>query len=404
MAEFLMPSLGADMERGTVVRWFVRPGDRVKRGDIVAEVETQKGVIDVEIFRDGEIAELLVGEGDEADVGAPLAIVNGVRAEAPPLEDSAAAIADPAARKVESAEEISESGKDPKRSRTEPPPSEPRKLRVSPAARSLASELGVDLEKVTGTGPGGAVGLEDVRRASSEIGAESMPVAMDRRADQLTAMREVIAKSMSRSKREIPHYYLGIDIDMKPVWDWLAEENRKRSVAERLLYAPLLIKAVARAVRHVPEMNGFWVDGEFRPSDSVHVGVAISLRGGGLVAPAIHDADLKSLDELMEASRDLVMRARTGKLRGSELSDPTITVTSLGEQGVDTVYGVIYPPQVAIVGFGSVVERPWNVNGAIGIRPVIRATLSGDHRASVGHTGGVFLGHVNKLLMKPGEL
>ena len=392
MSEFLMPSLGADMERGTVVRWFIKPGDSVKRGDIVAEVETQKGVIDVEIFQDGEVSELVVSEGEEAEVGAPLAVLNGADADAKEPEPPEIPDVKPETTEItQPPDEI-------------PPPEEPasRKLRVSPAARKLASELGVNLEHVAGTGPGGAVGIEDVRRAADA--AEPATEEPDRRADQAAAMREAIAASMSRSKREIPHYYLSIDINMKPVMDWLSEENRNRSVTERLLYAPLLIKAVAKAVRDVPEMNGFWINGQFQPSPAAHVGVAISLRGGGLVAPAIHDADQKSLDELMEASRDLVMRARTGKLRGSELSDPTITVTSLGEQEVDTVFGVIYPPQVAIVGFGGIVERPWNCDGAIGIRPIIRATLSADHRASVGHTGGKFLRRVHDYLMKPGEL
>lgn len=398
MAEFLMPSLGADMERGTVVRWFIKPGDRVKRGDIVAEVETQKGVIDVEIFQDGEVTELLIGEGDEAEVGAPLAVLNGAREEP---------VSGEVARTIEAEPEAE---RKPEATETPPPAREPAevaetgRIRVSPAARKLASELGVDLDGLTGTGPGGAIGIDDVRRSASPLADVELSPEADRRAEQSAAMREAIAASMSRSKREIPHYYLGMDIDMKPVMDWLEEENRKRSITQRLLYAPLLVKAVALAVHDVPEMNGFWLRDAFQPSGEVHVGLAISLRGGGLVAPAIHNADKKSLDELMEASRDLVTRARTGKLRGSELSDPTITVTSLGEQGVDTVYGVIHPPQVAIVGFGEVVERPWNVNGAIGIRPIIRATLSGDHRVSVGHTGGNFLRRVRDLLMKPGEL
>jgi pyruvate dehydrogenase E2 component (dihydrolipoamide acetyltransferase) len=394
MAEFLMPSLGADMERGTIVRWFIKPGDHVKRGDIIAEVETQKGVIDVEIFQDAEVSELLVGEGDEADVGAPLAVLNGAQKER--SEPEAEVVSEPL-----------EPRETPQEPQSVPEPTGPRKLRVSPAARKLAQQLGVELEHITGTGPGGAISSDDVRRATETSEAQAEINVAERReepASAMAAMKEAIAASMSRSKREIPHYYLATDIDMKPAMDWLAEENRRRSVTERLLYAPLLIKAVARAVHDVPEMNGFWVEGEFRPREDVHVGVAISLRGGGLVAPAIHNADHKLLDELMEASRDLVMRARTGKLRGSELSDPTITVTSMGEQGVDTVYGVIYPPQVAIVGFGEIVDRPWNIDGAIGVRPIIRATLSADHRVSVGHTGGIFLRRIRELLMKPGEL
>lgn len=217
-------------------------------------------------------------------------------------------------------------------------------------------------------------------------------------------MRDAIAKAMARSKREIPHYYLGLEIDFSRAQEWLTAENLKRPVAERIAYATLLLKATALAAREVPEMNGFWVDGAFRPSEAVHVGVAISLRQGGLIAPAIHHTDLLTLDELMRALRDLVMRARTGKLRGSEIADPTITLTNLGEQGVSVVHGIIYPPQVALVGFGAVVERPWAVEGLLGVRPIITATLAADHRASDGHRGGLFLSAVNRLLQDPEKL
>ena len=142
----------------------------------------------------------------------------------------------------------------------------------------------------------------------------------------------------------------------------------------------------------------------FRSSEAVHVGVAISLRGGGVVAPALHDADRQSLGDLMRNFRDLVQRARAGGLRSSELSDPTITVTSLGEQGVETVFGIIYPPQVAIVGFGKIVERPWSVEGRIVSRPLVTATLSADHRVTDGHRGGLFLVAVDRLLQEPGRL
>jgi pyruvate dehydrogenase E2 component (dihydrolipoamide acetyltransferase) len=217
-------------------------------------------------------------------------------------------------------------------------------------------------------------------------------------------MRAAIAAAMSRANREIPHYYLSTDIDMKRSLDWLQATNLKRSAEDRLLYAALLLKATALATRDVPEVNGFCVDGEFQLSDAVHVGVAISLRQGGLVAPAIHHVDLQSLDELMKNLSDLITRARTGKLRSSEISEPTITVTNLGEQGVATVFGVIYPPQVALVGFGKIVERPWAVNGLLGVRPVITATLSADHRVSDGHRGGRFLAAIERLLQEPEKL
>jgi pyruvate dehydrogenase E2 component (dihydrolipoamide acetyltransferase) len=217
-------------------------------------------------------------------------------------------------------------------------------------------------------------------------------------------MRRVIAAAMARSKREIPHYYLATAIDMRRSLEWLNLQNAQRPVTERLLYSVLLLRAVALAVREVPEVNGFWIDGAFKPGDGIHIGLAISLRQGGLVNPAIHNVDNKSLDQLMENTLDLVNRARTGHLRSSELSDGTITVTNLGEQGVQSVFGVIYPPQVALVGFGKIVERPAAINGMLGVRPMIDTSLSGDHRVSDGHRGGRFLLALDRLLQQPEKL
>ena len=385
-----MPSLGADMEAGILVDWLVKPGERVKRGDVVAVVETQKGLIEVEVFESGVVERLVVPAGQEAPVGAVLALIaaEGGEARPEPVPQPPAA-----------------------------PVAAPGRLHASPVARKLAEELGIDLTRVKGSGPGGAIQKADVERAAAEAAAPappppapaappSAPAAAPRvpTPEQRAAMREAIARAMARSKREIPHYYLGAEIDLQRALSWLEAENLKRPVTERLLPAALLLKAVALAVREVPELNGFWVNEAFQPSESVHLGVAISLRTGGLVAPAIHEADLLGLDELMAALRDLVRRARGGVLRGSELSDATLTVTNLGDQGVSTVFGVIYPPQVALVGFGRIVQRPWAVDGLLGIRPIVNASLSADHRASDGHRGGLFLSAVDRLLQDPEKL
>jgi pyruvate dehydrogenase E2 component (dihydrolipoamide acetyltransferase) len=166
----------------------------------------------------------------------------------------------------------------------------------------------------------------------------------------------------------------------------------------------LLIKATALALRQVPELNGFWRDGRAEHSEAIHVGVALSLRGGGLVAPALHDADKQNLDELMRGLQDLTKRARAGSLRSSEMTDPTITITSLGERGVETVFGIIYPPQLALVGFGKLVERPWVLDGRIVAQPVASATLAGDHRATDGHRGALLLDAIDRLLQEPEKL
>ncbi|HXQ59731.1 MAG TPA: 2-oxo acid dehydrogenase subunit E2, partial [Acidimicrobiales bacterium] len=218
------------------------------------------------------------------------------------------------------------------------------------------------------------------------------------------AMRRAIGALMARSKREIPHYYLSTTIDLTAAAAWLEQANIVRPVTARLVLPVLLLKATALAVGRVPEMNGFMIDDAFHPSEPVHIGVAVSLRTGGVIAPAIHDTGGLSLDELMTALKDLVGRARAGVLRSSEMSDPTITVTNLGDLGVEAVFGVIYPPQVALVGFGRVTEQPWAHDGMLGIRPCVTATLSADHRVSDGHRGARFLTEINRLLQEPEKL
>ncbi|MGZ4681062.1 MAG: 2-oxo acid dehydrogenase subunit E2, partial [Acidimicrobiales bacterium] len=280
----------------------------------------------------------------------------------------------------------------PARLRTSRPP------RSSPYARRLATDGGVDLATVTGTGPGGAIVAADVRRhPAPSPGAGPRPSRQE-------SIRRSVAQLMARSKAEIPHYYLSTTVDLAPALAWLAEVNAERSVTERVLPAALLLKATALAAGRAPEMNGHWVDDGFAPADRVDLGVAVSLRGGGLVAPAIPQADRLTVDELMGRLRDLVTRARAGSLRSSEMSEPTMTVTNLGDQGVEAVFGVIYPPQVALVGFGRIVERPWAVDGAVGVHPVVTATLSADHRASDGHRGAAFLATIERLLADPAAL
>jgi len=365
-----MPILGADMTAGTLVAWRKQPGDRVQRGDIVAEVETEKGLIEIEIFTNGVIERLLVQPGTEVPVGTVLALVREEGGE----------VVRPAA--VEA------------RAPVAPPVAGARRVRISPAARQRAAELGVELGAVRGTGPDGAITLDDVERGGAPAAA----------VDKHARLRQTIAAAMARSKREIPHYYLSTTIDMHAAMTWLNETNRSRSVTERLLPAVLFLKAVALALREVPELNALWVGERAVRSDAVHVGAAVALRQGGLVAPALHHTDRQSLDELMRTFRDVVTRARAGTLRSSELTDPTITVTNIGEQGVDSVFGIIYPPQVAIVGFGRVVVRPWSVDGQIVSRPLVTATLSGDHRVTDGHRGARFLATVERLLQEPRAL
>jgi pyruvate dehydrogenase E2 component (dihydrolipoamide acetyltransferase) len=437
VGEFRMPSLGADMDEGTLLEWLVAPGDRVHRGDIVAVVDTEKSDIEVEVFEDGVIGELLVDPGELVPVGTPLARIeptgNGAPrapasapepeavtpAEGPPsglptTERTAGRVLSPVVRHlaeelhvdlravagsgsggvitrhdVEAAVEAPSSPS----AGTAAPPAPPvaaahDRIRSSPYARRLARERGVDL-LAPGSGPGQAVVAADVPLAPAAP-AEDRP----------GGMREAIARSMARSKREIPHYYLQTTVDLGTSLEWLRAQNDARPVVERVLPAALLLKATASAAAEHPALNGRWQGGHL-PSREVHLGVAISLRGGGLVAPGIAAADRMSLDELMAALRDLTQRARAGRVRQREWTDPTITVTNLGDLGVDAVWGVINPPQLAMVGFGAVHDAVIAVDGAPCVRSVVVASLAADHRASDGVEGAAFLARVADLLQDP---
>jgi len=402
MYEFRMPSLGADMEAGTLVEWLIKPGDEVQRGQVVAVVETQKGAVDVEIWEAGTVDKLVVETGRKVPVGELLALLRVAGEPAAATPETPETPGMPEVTRIETAPAIAATGSP--RAETAPVSvATSARLRISPSARKLAEELGVDIASVQTAEPGAVISRADIERTAQ---AKAMPPAITKAAapDWHAQMRIAIAAAMSRSKREIPHYYLATDIDMSAVSTWLTAENLKRDVAQRLLPVVPCMKAVALALREVPELNGFWVDGALRPSAAVHLGMAIAMRGGGLVAPAIHDADKKSLDQLMADLRDLITRVRSGRLRSSEMSDPTVTFTNLGEQGVEGVFGVIYPPQVAIIGLGKITERPWVKDGAVVVRPVATVTLAADHRASDGHSGGLFLAALGRLLQEPERL
>ncbi|SSC70749.1 unnamed protein product [Ciceribacter sp. T2.26MG-112.2] len=416
MAEFRMPSLGADMEAGTLVEWLVKPGATLRRGDVIAVVETQKGAIEIENFEEGIFEGPIAQIGTRVPVGTPIALIRrqdepaaavAPGAPAPPAPEGPPAEAPVPPQMAEIAAAARQRPEEPVPLSVAPPPraaeTAPERVRASPAARRYAVDHGIDLSLVEGGGPHGETQLRDLEGMESRPPTPAAP-PVEAVLQPMTGMRAAIAAAMARSKREIPHYYLAHRIDLTEAEAWLSNFNTRRDPAERLVLGALFVKAVARATRKYPEFNGHFTDGVFRPSPVVHAGVAINIRGTGLVAPAIHDADALGVPELMAAMRDLVGRVRAGRFRSSELSDPTITVSSLGDRGVETLYGVIYPPQVAIVGFGMPVTEVRALEGLIGPHKIVHVTLAGDHRVSDGHRGALFLSHIDQLLQKPEAL
>ena len=380
MIEFQMPSLGADMEDGILIEWKKKPGDVVKRGDIIAEVETQKGLIEIEVFDEGSIAELLIQEGAKVPVGTKMALIqpNAVEAEKPiELHPIMEKISEPIIE--EKTDTIS--------------------IKASPLAKKMALENHIDLSKIIGTGPDGAITKEDIDLSIKQ----SETAETEKISTPSEAIRMAVAAAMSKSNREIPHYYLEKKIDMTKALAWLQEANKQRTVANRLLPVVIFIKAMAKSLKEVPDLNAVWENGLLQKTE-INIGFVVSLRNGGIIVPAIPQSDTKSADEIMAALNDLIPRARALKLRSSELSSSTITLTNLGDAGADTLFGIIYPPQVAIVGLGTITEQPFAENGMLGIRSLANVTLAGDHRATDGLTGSRFLSSLDKNLQNPEAL
>jgi pyruvate dehydrogenase E2 component (dihydrolipoamide acetyltransferase) len=384
MIEFRMPSLGADMDAGTLVEWVKKPGDPLQRGDIIAVVETQKGAIEIEVFDDGVLDKVLTSLGEKVPVGHVIALIRG-KDEAPgPMPRAPREPAAALARPAKAAPQVA----------PPPPRAEAARPQITPAARRRAQELGINLSAVK-PGPAGVVGLEEVESAS---------IAKTRPGIDFDEMRKAIAAAMARSHREIPHYYVTSTLDVSAMMRWLEEENSRRPVSARLLYAVPLMRAAALALTSTPDLNGHYEDGRFEPADHVNMGVAVAMRGGGLVAPAILDVETLGLDQLMERLRDVIGRVRGGRLRSSELSQGTVTFSNLGEDTADSILPLIYPPQVAIIGCGQIAERPWANQGTVAIRRALTVSVAGDHRVSDGRRAAQFLTRLQQLLHNPEQL
>ncbi len=386
--DFVLPSLGADMEGATLTQWLKQPGERIRRGEPLATVETTKGLIDIESYDDGQVLQHLVQPGTHVPVGRPLARLDveagSSAAAAPPPAPAIAPGAGPPAPAAAA--------------RIAPGPAEVQatRTRMSPAARRRAHELGLPLEALERTAGGGIVHVAEVEK----LAARAPATAGDARA----AMRAAIGATMARSKREIPHYYLAHHVDFGPAREWVTRYNAAHTVKDRLLEGVLIAKAVALAAARMEGFSGTFHDGRFHPSAAVHLGTAIAIRGGGLVAPALLDAHQKDLPTLMREFSALVERVRAGHLRSGEFSAATLTLTSLGADGVDVLYPIINPPQVAIVGAGDIRDQPWAENGQLVVRAVLTLTLAADHRVTDGRSGARFLRVLADLLAHPESL
>ena len=424
ISEVVMPQMGADMTEGTVLRWLKKDGDPVERGEIIAEIETDKANIEIEAFDSGVFRKALANEGDTVAVGTVIAVIAGADddiseyargaattavqpAKAQPKAATAAAAPTPPPPPAGVAAQSAGEAPPPPPSAPAAPARTDARVRASPVARKLAQERGIDLTQVRGTGPDGRIVRRDVEAAAAAPAAApaaAKPVA-EAAGDlvPLSRMRQTIARRMAQSKREAPHYYITVDIDMTEAEQVRAEVNETWEGELHVSVNDLIVKAVAVALTRHPMFNTWFIDDAVRRHETINVCIAIAL-DDGLIAPAILDCAKKSLREIAQASRSLVERAKSGALKPEEYSGGTFTVSNLGPYDIETLIAIIQPPQTAILGVGSVRATPVVRDDQIVVAKLMKVALSGDHRVTDGAQGAQFLNEIRHLLENPAGL
>ena len=454
----VMPQLGYDMREGTIVRWLKEEGEDVTRGEIIAEIETDKAVVEFSPTTGGVLRRIVAGAGDVVPVGQLIAVIGDADealpdelvaptspvaaaaavpatpapaptpvAESPPAAPEGEVRASPIARRLAREKGVNLAnltGSGPGGRIVEADVlaaaavlSAPGGVLASPLARRLAREGGIDLSSLTGSGPGGRIVEADVLAASAApaaetpapVPAEAAPTGAEPAAApvgdqvQLSRMRQTIAKVTSDSKREAPHFYVASDIDMSKAMDLRREINDQVDPDSRVSVNDLIVKASALAIGRHPKFNSFFRDDYLQMNPSINVGIAIALESG-LIVPGIPGCEGKTLAEIAVDSRDLAARATSGTLRAEEYTGTTYSVSNLGMFGVDSFTAIIYPPHAAILAVGAVKEQPVVRSGEITIAQIMKATLSVDHRVADGAEAAQFLSEIKRLLENPVSL
>ena len=430
--EVRMPKLSDNMEEGTIIRWYKQPGEQVTEGEALAEVETDKADVEVEAGDSGILREIRVAEGQTASVGQIIAVLAAPgeapaaapprasgdgraatdEAPAPPASEPVAAarpLAPPRAqRSLRDAKASSEDG------RQHP-------VRASTVARRMAEDAGVQIGRITGSGPGGLILKRDVEAAVGKEhgqdagrkpaaagtegpagaggeGATGVPRGRER-VLELSRMRATIARRMAESKREIPHFYVTSEIDMSEAMR-LRQTLRETGTIATLTVTHLIVKALAIALTRHPRVNASWRDGGIVLHDEVHVGIAVAV-DDGLLVPVLHSVDRLSLPEISAALLALTEKARSGRFSGDDLAGATFSLSNLGTLDIEEIAAVINPPQAAILACGAVKDRPVVRDGAVVAAKTMRATISCDHRVLNGVEAARFLEELKGLLESP---
>ena len=427
MSEITMPRLSDTMADGTIATWRKKVGDRINSGDVLAEIETDKAIMELEAYDEGILQRILVDEGTQVPIGTPIALIGDDAAQAVPRPEAASAPDTAGVRPVDATPTRSISADTARVAPADPRP------KASPLARRLARERGIDLDTLHGSGPNGRITRVDIEAAASRLARQSgadgasraqpaepvaatdperagAPVpdheggeASDEVTDvPLTRVQRVAAARLTQSKQQAPHFYLTSAVDVTDLLAFRETLNASLTTAGEVKVSvnDLIVKAVASALRANPSVNVSFADTVLRQYRRVHVGVAVATPSG-LLVPVVRDADRKSISEIAKQNQRQVARARHGKLRPEDMSGATFTVSNLGMFGIEQFAAVINPPEAAILAVGAAAEEVRQVGGELTVRRILRLTLSCDHRAVDGATGAAFLRDLAALLQEP---
>jgi pyruvate dehydrogenase E2 component (dihydrolipoamide acetyltransferase) len=427
--EVPMPRLSDTMEQGTVARWVKHEGDHVVAGDVIAEIDTDKATMDLTAYEDGVLLKILVGEGESADLGTPIALIGAEGEEVPETASGGNAPSQAAPRETRPEETRAAEPSRRERARSErresPGPQAggeaAAELKASPIARRIAADAGLDLRELAGkgSGPDGRIVKADVERAlgtRDRAGGATAKPPTDERAPSPGApppaeeeeevvdaspMLRAVARRMSESKATVPHFYLDAEIDMGRALELRAELNQALADEdEKISVNDLVVRAAALALVENPKFHRSWRDGKLVLHKSAHVGIAVAV-DDGLIVPVLRSVEQKSVRAIARESRDLVERARTGKLKQPEIEGGTFSVSNLGMFGIPSFSAVVNPPEPGILAVGAAVKRAVVVDDAVQIRPIMDVTLSVDHRATSGAEGARLLASITRLLEQP---
>ena len=402
-----MPQMGYDMKEGTVVRWHKQEGDPVIRGEVIADIETDKATVEFEAYTGGVLRKIVVQEGVAIPVGRVIAVITEPDEPLPDdilADEPAPDVAAPGNRGDDESPAAVPAATKPRPGEVAAPSGE---IRASPIARRLARKRGLDLALVTGTGPGGRIVEDDVLTyaeapASVTTSAPAPEAQASERVD-LSRMRQVIARVTVDSKREAPHFYVVADVDMTKAMVMRRDFNQATPAESRVSVNDLIIKTCAIALQRYPKFNSTFRGDHLQMNSRINIGIAIALEAG-LIVPGISGCEAKSLVETAVASRDLIARANSGKLRNEEYSGTTFSISNLGMFDVDSFAAIIFPPHAAVLAVGTVKEQAVVREGQLAVGQIMKATLSVDHRVADGAEAARFLMEVKKLLENPVSL